>query len=411
MISTNTAESCYEIWFKIAQAAFRTSASFNLVLAENLRLIQLLITNKHRYIPNTFLSTVLQTIISRQIPKSNEAVKVACAIYRSCNIEAIGDDSELRYNTMAWLYTKRTADSLCETEAIKLEWIAELSVLCVFTKIDIDLVIMNSQMDSCASADNYKCFILNLRRNLLYKSMTRLIALHQDAENVGRKQGLPQLGQLKSVINEQYFEKLFEILDDYDKFELTDNHASDFLAVAAALKLRLRLLDEFLLYESLDAERISDTFLHKQIGLNLDYLELCVQRYAEQSPSMFAEKECMDIVNNLFSFLVNTRHHNVLAKRIIDHPFASMIVWLKIQTQRSSCLNSRSFSMYTLNDLNCENQMRYKALAVVAYFAEGYNERESIAVLSDHNFNFKSNTDLFMVLQLTRVSSVSIYAL
>lgn len=408
MISTTTADSCNEIWLKIAQAAFRTSASFDLVLAENLRLIRLLITHKHRYFPNTFLSTVLLTIISRQIPKSNEAVKVACSIFRSCNIEAIGDDSDLRCKTLTWLYTKRGADSLSETEAIKLEWIAELSVLCVFSKIDIELVNRNSQMDTSDSADDYKDFILDLRRNLLYKSMNQLIALHQDTvkENVKSEQVLPQPGQLKSVINEQYFEKLFEILDDYDKFDLTENHASDFLAIAAALKLRLHLLDELLLYESLDAERINDTFLHKQISLNMEYLELCVQRYAEQSPSVFADKECMDIVNNLFSFLVNTRYHNVLAKRIINHQFASMIDWLKKQTQRSICSNSRSFSMYKLNDLNFENQMRYKALAVLAHFAEGYNERESIAILSGHNFNFKSNTDLFIVLELTRVSTM-----
>lgn len=407
MISTTNADSCYEIWFKIAQAAFRTSASFDLVLAENLRLIRLLIVHKHRCLPNTFLSTVLQTIISRQIPKSNEAVKVACAIFRSCNIEAIGDESELRYNTMAWLYTKRTADSLCETETIKLKWIAELSVLCVFTKIDIELVNMNSRLHTTDSVDDYKEFIANLRRNLLYKSMNQLIALHQDTlkENVKNKQVLPQHGQLKSVINEQHFEKLFVVLAEYDRFELTENHASDFLAITAALKLRLRLLDEFLLYESLDAERITDTFLHKQIGLNLDYMELCVQRFAEQSPSVFADKECMDIVNNLFSFLVDTRYHNVLAQRIVDHPFVSMIIWLKKQTERSKCLISRSFSMYKLDDLNCENQMRYKALAVLAHFAEGCNECESIAVLRSHNFNFKSNTDLFMVLQLTRVSN------
>lgn len=404
MISPPTADICYEIWFKIAQAAFRTSASYNLVLAENLRLIRLLIDHKHRYLPNTFLNTVLQTIITRQIPKSNEAVKVACAIFRSCNIGAIGDESELRHNTLAWLYTKQTADSLSETEAIKLECVAELSVLCVFTKIDIDLVIMNSQMNTSDSADDYEGFISDLRRNLLYKSMNRLIALHQDKENVKINLGLPHLGQLKSVINEQYFEKLFEFLDNYDNYELTDNHASDFLAIAAALKLRLRLLDEFLFYESLDAERISDSFLHKQIGLNLEYLGLCVQRYAEEAPSMFADKECMDIVNTLFNLLVNTRHHNVLYKRLIGHPFASMIVWLKKQTQRSKCTNSRSFSMHKLNDLNCENQMRYKALAVLAHFTEGCNERESFDVLSRHNFNFNSNTDLFMVLQLTRVS-------
>lgn len=407
LISTTTADTCCEIWFKIAQAAFRTSASFNLVLAENLRLIRLLIVHKHRYFPNTFLSTVLQTIISRQIPKSNEAVQVVSAIFRSCNIEAIGDDSEIRCNTLTWLYTKRTADSLCETETIKLEWIAELSVLCVFTKIDIDLVILNSQIDTSDSADDYSGFISDLRRNLLYKSMNRLIALSQDKENEKNKQGLPQLGQLKSVINEQYFEKLFEILEDYDKYELTDNHASDFLAISAALKLRLRLLDEFLLYESLDSERICDTFLHKQIGLNLEYLGLCIQRYGDQSPSMFADKECMDIVNNLFSFLVNTRYHNVLSKRIIEHRFASMIVWLRKQTQRSECSNSHSFSMYKLKDLNCKYQMRYKALAVLAHFAEGCNERESLDVLSGHNFNFKSNTDLFMVLQLTKVSNLN----
>lgn len=406
LITTTTADSCHEIWLKIAQAAFRTSASFNLVLAENLRLIRLLISHQHRHFPSTFLGTVLQAIITRQIPKSNEAVKVACAIFRSCNIEAIGVDSELRYKTMEWLYTKRTADSMCEREAIKLEWIAELSVLCVFTKIDSELVIMNSQMNTSDSVDDYKGFISDLRRNLLYKSINKLIALHQDTpvNQIKCVQVLPQPDQLKSVINEQHFEKIFNILSDYDKFELTENHASDFRAIADALKLRLSLMDKFLLYESIDAKRISDTFLHKQIALNLESLELCIQRHAEQSPTVFADKDCMDIVNNLFSFLVTTQHHSVVAERINDYRFVSMIDWLKKQTLRTTCSDSRSYSLHNLNSLNCDNQMRYKALAVLAHFAEGRNERESITVLSEHNFNLNSNTDLFMVLQLTRVS-------
>lgn len=437
-----------DLWYQIVQAAFRASAAQHF----DLRLTCLIIEHKHRYVPTTFIKTLLNAIVTYQIERSNESIRLAITIFRHCNVDVLNNDGcgenvkinddedhqtlqqkehqqqlkqNLRYQTLRWLHTTRVEDSfnLHDCGAIKLENVAELSALCVFSKIDTNLVaklveqeqkILQGQM-AASKNDRYQQDIFDLRENLLYKSVSELIVIK---ESNGKQEilyeVLPASNLLKCVIDEQHFERQFEALNAAStNIELSDDPRNDIRRIKRVLDMYLQLLNAFMRYESLDADRLPKTYLAKKVSYHLEQLEMCVQKAIAQPAFGVPDSnniEDANIVRDLFELLVQRGKHSALNVMIRTHRFSVTINWLGQLSRRWYCSNSKTFARYCLNDLNLEHQMRYQALSVLVYFSEGINADDAFdGAVEQVPFNYKSNTDMFIVMHLTRVSSSASY--
>lgn len=392
---------CDDLWYKIAQTAFRTTSAK--LQQANVDLMRLLVVHK-RCLPDIFLTTVLRTFLSEAIRRSNAAVRLLIAIWRHNNIDALdqADSKEMRYDTMAWLHRQKI--SLVNTERIDPVLVAELTVLCVLTKIDATVVerldVADSELSVAVIGRDFTTFLRDLKRNLLLKSLRKLIIaqrIHGAHNSPSLRFGvLPQANNLLSVIDEQHFEHLFEILNPDREIPEHQDSLIPFNAVTGTLILYLHLLDRLIAYAALDRERLDKTFLAKKCTFKLEQLEMCVAKFRQNHS--FGVKDTMDVLDRLRA-IFETPLHPMLVAMMRSRELAELIAWLRRwlgERQR----NSRAVFLRTVDQLNDANQLRYEAFAALAHLAEGANQQAAFAALDEFEFNLRNNTDVLIVLRL-----------
>lgn len=387
------AEFFADIWLKIAQTAFRTT-SLNL-LAENLRLLRQIVA-VHRVFPNNVIESFVKTILSNSIRKSNDAVQLLIEIFKHYNVDALSG-TDYRMQTMKWLL--KTEQVVLNFESIRVEYVAELTALCLFSKIDPHCVDRTKEeVDSDANAE----YVSGLRQNLKYKSMAELIVSRKDLRVVSEsKRELPSANTLKSVVNEVHFQHLFDILNPDRELEESVNSLDAFNRVTTSLVLYLQLLNTLIAYDSIDQEGLRKTFLCKKIHFKVEQLEMCVSKFS--SFREFTEKDAMDVMEGLSS-VFRRDLHPVLVDVILSHHMPDTVRWLRQRIGIEPGKDSKSIVHRKVDELNCLNRLRYEAFGILSFFSHGTNDVEAFDVIDEFGFNLNSNTDLLIVQMLIKVS-------
>lgn len=396
---------CDDLWYKIAQNAFRTTSAT--LQQGNVDLMRRLVVHK-RCLPDTFLTTVLRTFLSDAIRRSNAAVRLLIAILRHNNIDALdqADVKEMRYATLAWLHRQKIV--LVNTERIEPMLVAELTVLCVLTKIDATVVERLDAAESEAVAlagGDFATFLLELKSNLLFKSLRKLIIVNrvdgaqQSATSSVQFHPLPQANNLLSVIDDQHFERLFEILNPDREIPEQQDSLIPFNAVTSTLILYLHLLDRLIAYAALDRERLDKTFLAKKCTFKLEQLEMCLAKFSQHHS--FSVKDTMDVLERLRA-IFETPLHPMLVGMMRSRELVELIGWLR-RWLGGRQRDSQSVILRSIDQLNDTNTLRYEAFAVLAHLAEGANEQLAFAALDEFDWNLRNNTDVLIVVRLLRI--------
>lgn len=390
------AEFFTDMWLKIAQTAFRTT-SLNL-LAENIRLLREIVVG-NRVLPNAFVESIVKTFLSNSIRKSNDAVQLLIEIFKHYNVDALGF-ADCRVQTMKWLL--KNEQVVLNFEAIRVENVAELAVLCLFSKIDAACVRQDLPSEPNAK-DSYVEYVSVLRQNLKYKSLAELIVSKKDlTSKIGHRE-IPRANTLKSVVSETHFQHLFDILNPDRELEESDNSLDAFNRVTTTLVLYLQLLTSLIAYESMDQEGLTKTFLYKKANFKVEQLEMCVTKFG--SFQEFTDKDAMDVMDGLSS-VFRRDLHPVLVDMILSHHMPYTVRWL---SQRTGCQpgpDSKTIIHRMVDELNYPNRLRYEAFNILSFFSHGLNDAEAFGVIEEFGFNLNSNTDLLIVQTLIKVNEV-----
>lgn len=401
---------CDDFWYKIAQTAFRTTAAS--LLPANVELIRQLVLRK-RCLPDGFLETMLRTFLSNAIPKSNATVRLVAAILRHNSVDALdrADVKEMRYAVMDWLHRRKIVT--VRTERMEMPLVAELTALCLFTKIDASVVrtLDASEDVTERKKGKFTTFLQDLQRDMLFKSVRRLIVaerdIHQPVETNRRRRRrqrppLPQADNLLAVINEQHFEHLFEILKPDREMPAQEDNLIAFYFVTDALLMYLHLLDQLIRYAALDQERLEKTFLAKKCLFKLEQLEMCVLRFRDQHD--FSLKDSIDVLERLRT-IFDGDLHPVLAEMVRSRALVNVVGWLQQRLELNSkrMRDSREVFLRSVGQLNDTNLVRYETFAALANVAEGASETLAFGVMAEFDFNLQNNTDVLIVLHLLRV--------
>lgn len=386
---------CDNIWQKIAQNATRTSATNRPNLLENTKLLRDLVT--HKRLPSTFIQSIFGTYLSSSIPRTNDSISLIIGIFQYTNIDSLDDSDRLRTDTLNWLHKTSMAMELknissCDVIDVKLK--AELSALCLFSKIDVTIIPQPSDPFS-----EYKTTVEDLETKILFRCLKKLIFTtpsNHDVVDEGLN-SLPQPNQIRSIINENYLRKFEAMLVDV---EMTNSPFEDLMNVVSSLNLFVLLLDQLIAYGALDQQSLSTSYFTKKMKFKVEQMDMCMIRLAS---GRYEGKENMEIIEKLLEVL-NDTVHPVLAQIIKSHSLNGIVNWLNDVVIDRHERNSRCLLLKTYDQLKYDQKVRFKAFALLCYLTDGVSGDEAFEVINQYEFNLSSNGDLCIVLHLIQVS-------
>lgn len=395
-------EFCQTLWNKIVQTALHKSTTKHAL--ENICFIQMMVEHRLQF-SNSFVTNVLNTILSTSFDKTNESIQLLISIFQNASTDQLTTD--LRLKILEWLNTTNIKE-MSTGKPIKIELKAELMVLCVFSKIEknaIRNVISNGTDDSMIK---YRSSLNTLRTELQYKSLNQLIVIvSSNSTNcmpsfyIQTSHQLPNSSELKSVINEDYFKKLYELIIPENEPELTDNHFQNVMNITNSLHLILQLLNKLMFYNALDQDKFMKTFLAKKVHLKLEQIDMV---FARIDRGVFESNDIVRVLEQL-ALIFNSQYHSVLQQLIKERSVFDVIGWLaNIENDHQESCNSKLLELIAEENLKDVNhKIRYKAGIILAFFCSGPNAANAFQAISECKFNMKNNEDLFIVHQMIKV--------
>lgn len=402
---------CQELWSKIADTAYKTSASNAAILCENTRLLQLLIKHCHIHLSSSFVTSVLGTYMSPAIRKSNECVSLVCTIFRNVNLQKLGIAHELRKQALIWIHPifepAELLQIIMNNTTVRLQLVAELSALCVLSNID-GTVCEGTESDPYKQKNDFDQFVHNLKESLLYKCVKKIIVNEVPKTDLSTKFSVtarPLSYELKSVIHKDYLLLLLETLRPmYDIIEKAVNTHKGVVALAESLALHVHILDQLLSYHSIDQDRLNKIFLTKKILLQCDQIEMTIKN--DLRNSQLSSNDVMVFLEKLTA-VFDEHLHPMLQQLLRSCAIPATLSWIRSHTKGDTdyVKPSLNIELRTFENLKFHQKIRYRAFMLLAYFGDsGVNGCRAFAGIKEFEFNFSLNTDLLILSHLIDVS-------
>lgn len=391
-------EFCDDMWQKIAQNASRSSATNRPNLLENTKLLQTLVA--HRQLPAAYIQSILETYLSSSIPRTNQSILLIITLFQHTNIDSLDNSERLRSDTLNWLHTTSMAMELknissCDVIDVKLK--AELSVLCLFSKVDSSFY-----PQSIDSHCDHKRLMDDIETKILCRCLKKMLFTESAIKSENefqRSESLPQANQIRSIINETHSRKLESMLTDV---QMTDNPFEDVINVVSSLHLFVLILNELIGYKALDQKSFEASYFTKKIKFKIEQLDLCMIRLAT---GRYEGKENMEIIDKLLEVL-NYTVHPLLAQVIKSQSINGVVSWLKRIVNEREERNSRCLLLKSYNQLKFDQKIRFKSFSLLCYLTDGINGSDAFEVIDEMEFNLMSNGDLCIVLHLIQVRNL-----
>lgn len=385
---------CDGVWNKIAQNASRSSVTNRLNLLENTKLLETLVSRKQ--LPKQFLQTIFETYLS-SIPRTNQSIALIIAIYQHTNINSLDNAERLRSDTLNWLHTTSIAmelKNISSSDVIDVKLKAQLSVLCLFSKVDS----LNSLPKSGECESDNKTQMDSLETKILYRCLKKMIFTEELTNDLTSRSesSLPQANQIRSIVNESYSQKLEAVLDDV---QMTDNPFDDLINVLSSLHLFVLISNALIAYKALDQKAFDSSYFTKKIKFKVEQLDLCMTRLAT---GRYEGKEHMEIIEKSLDIL-NGTVHPLLLRVIKSHTLNGMVIWLSKVVNERQEKNSRCLLLKNYGQLKFEQKIRFKAFSLLCFITDGISGCDAFEVINEYEFNLESNGDLCIVLHLIEV--------
>lgn len=386
-------EFCDGIWQKIAQNALRISATNRPNLLENTKLLQTIVAYKH--LPAIIVQSIMETYLS--IPRTNQSISLIIAIFQHINVDSLDNSDRLRSDTLNWLHTTSIAmelKNISSSDVIDMKLKAELSVLCLFSKVDA-----HNFLQPRDSPSEHKTNMEDIERKILFRCLNKMIFTQTRAHGIDkseRSESIPGANEIRSIINEIYLRKFESMMTDV---QMTDNSFEDVINVVSSLHLFVLILNELMAYKAMDEHSLNASYFAKKMKFKVEQLDMCMTRLAT---GRYESKENMDIIEKLMEVLNHTVHP-VLSQIIKSQTLGGIVSWLNHIVNDRRERDSRSLLFKAYNQLKFDQKIRFKAFSLLCYLTDGINGVDSFEIINEYEFNLSSNGDLCIVLHLIQV--------
>lgn len=429
--STQIRESfCTEHWHQIMELSFKQAATDKMQL-ENLDLMRVLIENKVAQSSHDFIKDVIKEVTKMaHIRKSNNAINLLISILRNVSTDMIEGIQDLKITVINWLSSRAKLSELKKVIEnngnFDQQLVSELYVLCVLSRQG-NLCNKSRHSDAIdvqeeADVREHILIISNVVENLQYRMLSKLIVSdvkpiieQDDLESI---ETLPEKNEVKAIVNERTFVELDKMLSD--STSSNENSTENFSSIAASLATSVNVLNALVGYESFDSDSFQG-FLQKRIFFKINQLNLMVEHFGNSMNIDRNPNDVNEIVESLLS-IWNDKYHPIIAVNLfIVEKSAAIIAWLRRQLRPFRNENSIILSpLQSSNQLNFEERIQLKCLTLLAYFSVHEDEQVDamdiddnlprvFEAISDCEFNYKRNEDLFIDMQLIKVSVITIH--
>lgn len=413
---------CVERWHKIMELSFKQAETDKTQL-ENVDLMRVLIDNKV-IVSHNFVKNIIIAIAKTQtIRKSNSSIRLLMSVLQNVNVDMIDDISNLKKAIIHWLTAKIKLSELRKViennNTIEKRLVAELSVLCALSRQEstrdkmIDQSIVTEVHHDDSEINEHMSFIDELVQCLQYRMLSKLVVNHtkhskwQSAVGIEK---LPEPNEVKASLNESINAELEKAIGDANSADDIENSIESFNSICTSLATNVNILNSRVGYESIDGDNFLK-FLTKRILFSIGKLNGIIKNVGSSYRIESNPNDVNGIVDNLLD-IWHIKYHPIVTENIfVVKNSASIITWLKaqlIETRRPASILMAPLK--GANQLEFEQRIQLKCLTLLAHFS-AYQEQEQenslnvFEAIETYSFNYERNEDLYILLQLAKVSS------
>lgn len=401
---------CNTLWQRIAEKAIQKRNN-SALFTEYIRFIQLFFHHQYE-LPKIIVVNLLRALVDNYKDRTNESIELVGLIVKNLNLNTIENGKEIQVKTLNWLYPTIQNLNLKQLmkgdDDITVNKIAELTVLCVFSKFksENDQLLPLSSSTFCVEEKkfvDYQKYTQKLCENLQFKSLNKLILLPSLITNDTRSIELPMTNELKSVINEEMFQKLYDILMEKDaNTDETDvDDFKTFIMHSTKIILYTNIVHQLIAYESLDKHYFRKNFLIKKIILKLEQINMALSKLN----AVIHNKQSMDILTKL-STIFSNQFCEILCDIFCQQHLDNLLNWLKYQITSEEYCPAKLIELKTYDSLSFVDAIRYKSFMILSYLCVGTNADAASDIIMNYEFDFNYNGDICIVLQLIKVRNI-----
>lgn len=400
---------CSNLWIKMTQLAYRNSSTNLATSRDNLSLLRLLIEYR-KFESNAFIETIVENVLNNEIKRSDETARLLIAMFRTVNIDVLEKSKELRVGVINWLNPKFSAHTIIKVMAsageISLNSTSELYALCTLTKVDHS---SQPQSNIVAEAnDDFSRSMQSLETNLQYRNLSKLIVVDIKSganPNVAPKHCLVDTNNVKAVIVDSYHEELEKVLNPIEAVHSLQDKSDDFAKMVKSLATYIRVLQQFVNYESLDDEKYNKSFLTKRVLIKVEQINMAIEALIDARQD---DKEVFDVAGHLLTVYNNEISPMVMQLTIGNQKNRSVIKWCAKNLERITP-SSKSCSLIVINnenELDYERKTQLRCLLVLTHLSAHDNEDSVTAfqTIEDHEFDVNCQYDVHILFEILKVS-------
>lgn len=415
---------CTEHWHQIMELSFKQAATDKIQL-ENLDLIRIMVENKV-IVSHDFIKEMISEVTKMShIKRSNHSINLLISVLRNVNIDVIENSSNLKIAIIKWLSCKVKLTELkkaIETNnLIDKQLISELYVLCVLSRQENtnnrNYLMKKSVVTDDADVLDHSTFIAEMVQNLQYRMLSKLIIsdnLKSTANDVINSiEVLPNKNNVKASINETIFVELENAIYDENSDDNVSSTSETTLekchSILASLVTYVNILNALVGYESIDSESFYK-FLTKRIFVKVGQLNSIIKSASNSFKIDKNANDVNEIVEGLLTVWHDKYHPIVSENMFIVANNVSIIDWLMQQLPPSIREDSLILEpIQTIDQLPFKDRIQFKCFTLLAQFSandngnEDESETQVFVAISDYEFNYKRNEDLFILFKLIKV--------
>lgn len=418
---------CTEHWHQIMELSFKQAATDKMQL-ENLDLIRIMVENKV-IVSHDFIKEMISEVTKMShIKRSNHSINLLISVLRNVNIDVIENSANLKIAIIKWLSCKVKLTELKKaiesSNSIDKQLISELYVLCVLSRQENtnkrNYLMKTSVVPNDADALEHSTFIAEMVQNLQYRMLSKLIVSNNrksiENDETHSIEILPDKNNVKASINETIFVELENVIYDENSDDninsTSETTLEKFHSILASLVTYVNILNALVGYESIDSESFYK-FLEKRIFLKIGQLNSIIKNACTASDSFSIDRNANDvneIVEGLLTVWHDKYHPIVTENMFIVANNTPIIDWLTLQLKPSRREDSLILApIQTIDQLRFEDRIQLKCLTLLAQFSandngnEDESETQVFEAISEYEFKYKRNEDLFILFQLIKV--------
>lgn len=423
------ANSCKELWHKIASAALRMCTSNVKNSTKNHILLQILIKH-HKQPSNSFIEDVIKIFLADSSIKCDATLQTLVTVMSSFNLDTIHNGKELLEKLLEYNFEKASLSNLRKVIATTgkdkptVYTLAKVGAMCCLSQTDLVKFFANVQLDLPEIfAANWNLEVQNMYKNKISEIIHHIMLKHNEKlliedEDFLKVQPSPNKKEenipieIKCIIDQNAYEQLqkvtsftTKIIDGGKDLETIKDYL---LLVMQNNELMMCLADNFLKLEAFNEERFKSSFIIKKIDYHLQEINRLFKLILDKKTNLelYATSDLISLVVSMLS----NKYHQAICQKVRSIDLSECLNWLSHQAERTFATpdddekEPMPFGLEEFLNAALDEKMKFVAVAALCEYNNfpGVNSDLFYELLTEIEFDLFNNMDLHCIFHVIK---------